>query len=112
MGVVAATAISKIGEMQGNGGRIEVWKFSLDPDSLAAAAQIIDTVAVPGARSGDPVFVNPEAIETQLVCQGAKVTADDVVSVYLYNGINATTAIDGGAKVYNLWIMKRTIANA
>lgn len=112
MAVVAATSISKLGEMQAYGGRLEFWILTIDPDSLAAAAQIIETVAIPGARAGDPTFVNPRAIETQLVCQGSKVTADDVVSVYLYNGINATTAIDGGSKVYDLMIFKLAVAGA
>lgn len=106
---MAGTAILKKAEVAMKGGTLEIWKFSLDPASIAAAAQGIETVAIPGARAGDPVFVNAEAIETQLLVQGAKVTGDNEVSVYLNNGINATTAIDGGAKVYYLQIVKLTI---
>lgn len=109
---MAGTAIVLKAQIHLQGGSLQVWQFSIDPASVAAAAQGIETVAIPGARAGDPCFVNAEAIETQLLVQGAKVTADNVVSVYLNNGINATTPIDGGAKVYTLTIIKLTIAPA
>ncbi len=109
---MAGTSVTKVFEASGRGGRIEWWRFSLDPASIAAGAQGIETLTIPGARSGDPVMASPEAIETQLLPQGAKVTADDEVSVYLNNGINATTAINGGAKTWNLVIIKRGVGGA
>jgi len=109
---MAGTAITKKGECNMGGGRQEWWQCSIDPASVAAAAQGIETIAIPGARAGDPVLALPEAIETQLHPQGAKVTADDVVSVYLCNGINATTAINGGAKIWNIIILKLSIGGA
>lgn len=109
---MAGTAVVKVGENNIRGGREEWWRFSLDPASIAAGAQGIETVAIPGAKAGDPVFAQPEAIETQLIVQGAKVTADDEVSVYLSNAIDATTAINGGAKTWNLHILKRSVGAA
>ena len=103
---MAGTAIVKKAEQQMAGGLLQVWRCSINPASVAPAAQGIETVAIPGARAGDPCWANAEAIETQLLLQGAKVTADDVVSVYLNNGINATTAIDGGAITYTITIIK------
>ena len=106
---MAATAISKKAEIDMHGGRLEIWKCSIDPASIAAGAQGIETIAIPGATAGDPVWAQPEAVETQLIVQGAKVTAADVVSVYLSNAIDATTAIDGGAKIWNVMILKLAV---
>ena len=109
---MAGTAISKIAEQHVRGGRLEWWRFTLDPASIAAAAQGIETVAIPGARAGDPCFVSPEAVEANVVPVGAAVTADDVVSVYIDNNITVTTAVDGAAKTWNLQILKRAVAGA
>jgi hypothetical protein len=106
---VAATAISKLASWEGQGGRMEWWQFTLDPGSIAAAAQEIDTVAIPGARAGDPCWVEFEAPDANVITGGGKVTANDVVSVYLSNNITVTTATDSAAKVGNLLILKRTI---
>jgi len=103
---MAGTAIVKKGEIQGKGGVVQAWQCSIDPASIAAAAQLIVTIAIPGVRAGDLAWAQPEAIETQLIVQGAKVTASDVVSVYLSNSINSVTAIDGGAKVWNILVLK------
>ena len=111
--MAAATAISKVGEAPSvHGGRLEFWKFTLDPGSIAAAAQEVDTVAIPGAKAGDPCFASCEVPEASLICGGAAVTADDVVSIYISNNITVTTAFDGGSKVWNLQILKRTVVGA
>jgi len=103
---MAGTAVTKKGEIQGRGGVLEFWQCSIDPASIAAAAQGIETIAIPGARAGDLAWAQPEAIETMLIVQGAKVTGNDEVSVYLSNAINASTAIDGAAKVWNIIVFK------
>jgi hypothetical protein len=107
---MAGTSITKKAEFRGHGGVMQVWTTSINPASIAAAAQGIETVAIPGARAGDPCWANCEAVETQLHPVGAKVTANDVVSVYLNNGINATTAIDGAALTWTITIVKLTKA--
>lgn len=108
---VAATAISKLWEAHGAGGKLEAWTFTLDPGSIAAAAQEIDTIAITGARAGDPCWVEFEAPDANVITGGAKVTANDVVSVYLSNNITVTTATDSAAKVGNLLILKRAIGS-
>ncbi len=80
---MAATSVTEVGRIDDGvkGGRVKFYTFLLDPASINAAAQGTETVAVPGAKVGDLVFVNAEAIETKLQVAGAKVTADDVVTI-------------------------------
>lgn len=103
---MAGTAIVKKAEFQGQGGVLQVWQCSIDPGSVAAAAQGIVTVAIPGVRTGDLAWAQPEAIETMLIAQGAKVTASDVVSIYTSNAYDASTAIDGAAKIWSILVLK------
>jgi len=103
---MAGTAVTKLVEQQMKGALFQLWKFSLDPASMAAAAQGIETVTIPGARAGDRVSATAEAPEASIITGGAKVTADDTVSVYLSNNITVTTAVDGGALVWILEIYK------
>lgn len=109
---VAATAVSKVAEQQIKGARMEIWKFTLDPGSIAAAAQEVDTIAVPGAKAGDPCSVSFEAPDANVITGGAKVTGNDVVSVYLSNNITVTTATDGAAMQGYLTIHKLGVALA
>lgn len=108
MAAVAASAITKVGEVPGHGGTLEFWTMVIDPDSVAAAAQVVNTAAIPGARAGDPCLCQARVPEAALIVQGATVTADDVVSIYMANNITVTTALDSGALVYDLQIFKRT----
>jgi hypothetical protein len=87
------------------GGELEFGTFSLNPASVAAASQGVETVTITGAKVGDLIFVNPEALENRFVCVGAKVTAADTVSVYLNNMYDSTTAVDGGAKTYSYMLV-------
>lgn len=103
---MAGTAVTKKAENYIAGGLRQIWTCSIDPASIAAAAQGIETVAIPGARAGDIVNAWPEALEANLNPAGAKVTASDVVSVYIQNNITVTTAVDGGAKVWVIDILK------
>ena len=93
--------MARSGNIQALGGNIEFGTFSLNPASIAAASQGVETVTITGAKTGDLIFVSPEALENRVACVGAKVTAADTVSVYLNNMYDATTAVDGGAKTYN-----------
>jgi len=107
---VTATAVTKLAEAWQAGAKMELYTFSIDPGSIAAFAQEIETMAVTGARTGDPVFVSLEAPSASLAVQGAKVTATDVVSFYMANH-QATTAVDSAALVGYLKIYKRSIAS-
>ena len=107
---VTATAVTKLVESYNPGAKVEIYSFSIDPGSIAAFAQEIETMAVTGARTGDPVFVSMEAPGASIAVQGAKVTATDVVSFYLANH-QATTAVDSGALVGYLKIYKRAVGS-
>lgn len=100
------TAVTKKFEQQMKGGVMQGWTFNLDPASIAAAAQGIETLTLPGARAGDMTFVNGRAPEANLIIAGSKVTANDTVSIYLDNNITVTTAVDGGDLTYDLLIFK------
>ena len=105
---VTATAVTKLVESYSPGAKVEVYSFSIDPGSIAAFAQEVETMAITGARTGDPVFVSMEAPGASIAVQGAKVTATDVVSFYLANH-QATTAVDSGALVGYMKIYKRAV---
>lgn len=87
------------------GGWLEAGQFTLDPASIAASARGVSTVTIVGVRAGDMVFVQPELLEANVVVTGAKVTADDTVSVYINNTIDATTAVDSASLTYNILIV-------
>lgn len=95
--------MAKVGEIRDavRAAWIEFGTFTLDPASIAAASQGIETVTITGAKTGDLVFVNPEALENRLIPAGAKVTAADTISVYLNNAYDATTAVNGGSKTWS-----------
>ena len=103
---MAGTAVTKKGIIHGHGGRIELYTFTLDPASIAADAQGTEVVTIPGAKAGDMVFASPEAPDKHLLPSGAKVTADDTVTVYINNNFTATTALDGASKTWSLMIVK------
>ena len=108
---VTATAVTKIAECSSmNGAKMEVYSFSIDPGSIAAFAQEIETMSVTGARAGDPCSVSLEAPPNALNTQGAKVTSSDVVSFYLENN-QATTAVDAAALVGDLTIFKKAVGS-
>jgi len=103
---MAGTSVTKKTELQMRGGLFQSWTFVLDAASIAAAAQGIETLTLPGARAGDQVWVNARAPEANLIAAGAKVTDNDVVSVYLDNNITVTTALDAASTTFDLFIIK------
>lgn len=104
---MAATSVTRKATMHEGvkGAWIEFGTFSLDPASIAAAAQGTETATITGAKVGDLIFINVEAIETKISAVGAKVTATDTVTIYLNNTYDATTAVDGGAKTYSYMLV-------
>ena len=83
------------------GGWIEFGTFTLDPASIAAAAQGTSTVTISGAKTGDQIFVNAQALDNRIAVVGAKITATDTATIYINNLYDATTAVDGGSKTYD-----------
>lgn len=91
------------------GGWTDFWQVSLNPTSIAAGARASFTIDVVGAKVGDLVFASPEGpLAAELSLAGAKVTAADVVTIYLDNNIDATTAIDDAATNFNIMVIHLT----
>lgn len=105
--ITGGTAI--VGGLQvGRGGDvlkgIDGGTIAIDPGSIAATTRLGVTFALAGARSGDAVIMSPPAtLNDDLIFEGSRVTADDTVTVYLYNPTAA--AIDDVSGTWNfLWI--------
>jgi len=94
-----------------NGGKLEIWQSTVTTTGIAAATQEIETFAITGARTGDMCWATLEAPVVNLNMQGAKVTASDVVSVYLENNFGVTTALGTSAPVVNIFVLKRGIGS-
>ena len=94
-----------------NGGKLEIWQSTVTTGAIAAATQEIETFAITGARTGDMVWSVLEAPIANLHLQGAKVTASDVVSVYLENNFGVTTALATSAPVVDIFILKRGLGS-
>lgn len=87
------------------GAWVEFGSIAIDPASVAANSQGIETTAITGVKTGDLVFVNGEALPASAALVGGKVTAADVLSLYFNNTIDATTAVDIGAIVVDVMIV-------
>ncbi len=78
---------------------------SVNPASIAATTKAGTAVAVSGVRAGDIVTaIPPSDLEDDLIPAGAVATADDVVTVFLYNA--SGVAVDGVAKNWTLLIQR------
>ena len=86
------------------GAVIEIGTFTLDPASIADNSQGIETVTVAGAKVGDLVFINGEALPLGAIIAGAKVTATNTVSVYINNETGG--ALDIGSKTWDYLLVK------
>lgn len=86
------------------GGWIELGTITVDPASIAAAAQGIETTAVTGVLAGDQVFVSARDLPLMAALVGAKVTATDVISFYFNNMYDATTASNIASTVVDVMI--------
>ena len=76
----------------------------LDFASIAASSVGSASVTVYGARDGDPVLLGvPSSLSSSLI-HWAKVTADDVVTIYLFNTSGAP--IDPVASNFNIMVHK------
>lgn len=77
---------------------------ALNPASLATATRAAETVTVTGAEVGDLIVMYPPAtLNDDLIFCGAAVTADDTVTIYLYNPTGG--AIDDTEKSWTyVWV--------
>lgn len=87
------------------GGYVEFGTISINPASVAANAQGIETTTITGLKAGDMAFANAEALPASIAMVGAKVTATDTLSLYFNNTIDATTAVDVGAITVDVMIV-------
>ena len=84
---------------------MEFGQVTIDPASIAANSQGIETFTLTGAKTGDMVFANAQALGASVALVGAKVTATDTISLYLNNTIDATTAKDIGSTVFDIMLI-------
>jgi len=84
--------------------KIDFGTTSLNPASIAATTRAGTTFTLTGAKTTDIIVVNPPAdLNDDLLFVGASVTADDTVTVWLYNP--TAGAIDDSARTWEyLWI--------
>jgi hypothetical protein len=65
---------------------IEFGTVAIDPASINATTRGATTFTLTGAATTDIIIVNPPAdLNDDLIFCGAAVTAEDTVSIYLYN---------------------------
>ncbi len=98
---------AKTGEIHDGvqGAWIELGTITVDPASIAAAAQGIETTTVTGAKTGDQVFATGRDMPAMAALVGSKVTATDTVSLYFNNVYDATTAVNIGSLVFDVMIV-------
>lgn len=84
--------------------RVTAGTISLDPPSIAATSRAAVTGTVTGVAVGDRILLEPPAaLNDDLIFHGARVTAADTITVYLYNP--TAGAIDDAALTWNYtWI--------
>lgn len=83
---------------------IDFGTVSLDPASINATTRAATTFTLTGARTTDIIIMNPPAgLNDDLIFAGARVTADDTVSVYLYNPTAGSINDTAGTWSY-VWI--------
>lgn len=92
------------------GGGTPIYKIrkvdvTVDPASIATLSTGSTAVAVPGVAAGDLVYpIPPAALEDDLICKGARVTANDQVTFYLYNA--SAGSVDGASLVWTCLIIE------
>lgn len=80
---------------------------SIDPGSIATVTRAGTTFALPGAKAGDVLVMQPPAaLNDDLLFVGCDVTADDVGTVYLYNPTGS--GIDDTARTWRWFLIDAT----
>lgn len=80
---------------------------SANPASIAAGAVGTVALTITGAKTTDLVFITSRAIATGLVVMEATVTADDTVTVGLFNP--TAGAVDDAASDFDYLLVKRAV---
>jgi len=77
---------------------------SVDPASIAATTRGSVTFTLTGAKTTDVIIVNPPSdLNDDLIFCGAAISADDTVSIYLYNP--TASAINDTARTFSyVWV--------
>lgn len=77
---------------------------SINPASIGATTRVGTTFTVTGAATGDMILMSPPTgLNDDLLFVGAKITATDTATVYLYNPTGG--GIDDGALTWEyLWL--------
>ena len=94
----------------GSGDKIYGFDFgtvSLNPASISATTKGTVTFTLTGAKTTDIIVMNPPALNDDLVYCGAAVTADDTVTVYIYNP--TAGAIDDTARTWSYFWVDTTL---
>lgn len=80
--------------------QISMGTIAIDPGSIAATTKGKPTFTLTGAASGDRVIMEPpDGLHDDILFLGARVTAANTVTVYLYNPTGS--AIDDGSLTWN-----------
>ena len=80
---------------------------SVDPPNVATVSRGAATFTLTGARAGDFIYCQPPAaLNDDLIFCGAEVTADDTVTIYLYNPTGG--GIDDTARTWRYTWMNLT----
>jgi hypothetical protein len=77
---------------------------SVDPPNIAANSSGTVAVPIPGVQTGDLVFLTPPSdMETDLIFQGADVTAGGTVTIQIRN---VGAAVDGDARTWSYMVIR------
>jgi hypothetical protein len=103
--MATATAVAFTGRPTGN---LVSGSFTLDPGSIAAGAQELETVTIPGVVVGDTVVINPAAALTAgLIAPGyVRVSAPNTVIFSIEN--NSAGAIDQASGTWYFTVLRGT----
>lgn len=83
--------------------------FTLDPGSVAGDAKEDQTVAVPEARVGDGVLIQPRAaLGNGLVVSAPHVSANGTITFTLQN-TTAATPVDEGSATWDFYVIRGSV---
>ena len=103
----ATVAKYERGSKQFQGAFVDQWvaNLTVDPSSIAAAAEDTATFTIPGVALGDMVMVSPgvSLTATGEVSIDAWVSAANTVTIRLTN-LHASSAADLGTSTWKLWV--------
>jgi hypothetical protein len=107
----ATVASVNRGNQQFQGAFLDQWlcNLTVDPSSIAAAAEDTATFTIPGVNFGDMVMVSPgvSLTATGEVSVDAWVSAANTVTIRLTN-LHASSAADLGTSTWKLWVGRPT----